>query len=555
VSAVPLLLSGMMGAGKSAVGRRVATRLGRPFVDLDEAIAAADGRAIPAIFDEDGEAAFRRLEAAELRRTLDLRPEAVVALGGGALLDPRLRAETLERAVVVNLNASTDTLVRRLSSEAAGRPMLAGEELPARLAELRVVRRQTYAAPPIQVSTDGRTIDDVVAEVAQRATAEQRLFGCASDRRRLLLLTDAGPCPLFLGEGAIDHLGDALEALGFAPGPVFVVVDEGAAAFGEQACAALQRAGHEVTRSSFPSGEQHKTPGTLARLWSEAAQARIARDRPFISIGGGVCGDVTGFAAATYQRGVPFVQVPTTLLAMIDASVGGKTAVDLPEGKNLAGAFHQPAAVLLDKRSLTTLPQAILRQGFAEMVKHALLEGDAALSDLERRTTRSFASALDDGGWLDDALLRSSVAVKARIVAADYREGGLRRVLNLGHTFAHALELCDGFNIGHGDAVAVGLCAALQYRRGHPACDALLPRVSRLLDWAGLPTSVAEATDDPPSPAALVAAMGGDKKVKDGTLHLVLLDGAGAPVVEPATEPERLNAAWERTMTRAKERP
>jgi shikimate kinase/3-dehydroquinate synthase len=273
VSAVPLLLSGMMGAGKSAVGRRVATRLGRPFVDLDEAIAAADGRAIPAIFDEDGEAAFRRLEAAELRRTLDLRPEAVVALGGGALLDPRLRAETLERAVVVNLNASTDTLVRRLSSEAAGRPMLAGEELPARLAELRVVRRQTYAAPPIQVSTDGRTIDDVVAEVAQRATAEQRLFGCASDRRRLLLLTDAGPCPLFLGEGAIDHLGDALEALGFAPGPVFVVVDEGAAAFGEQACAALQRAGHEVTRSSFPSGEQHKTPGTLARLWSETGRS------------------------------------------------------------------------------------------------------------------------------------------------------------------------------------------------------------------------------------------------------------------------------------------
>jgi shikimate kinase/3-dehydroquinate synthase len=547
---VPLLLSGMMGAGKSTVGRHVATTLGRPFIDLDEAIVERAGRSIPAIFDADGEAAFRALEAAELRQVLDGDASAVVALGGGALIDDSLRQEALDRAVVVGLDATVDTLVDRLEDDSGERPKLAAGDRRATLRQLLDSRRAAYAAAPIHVRTDGRAVEDVAAEVVERAVADERLFIAGGERRRLVLQTDEGPCPLHIGRGVIDQLDDALTAVDLRPGPVFVVVDEGAAAFGDQAEAALTRAGHQVTRTIFTGSEAAKTPATLARLWSEAAAAKMARDRPFISVGGGVCGDVTGFAAATYQRGVPFVQVPTTLLAMIDASVGGKTAVDLPEGKNLAGAFHQPRTVLLDREALTTLPPNVFRQGVAEMIKHALLDGEEALDDLLTCTQRPFGDALAKDGWLDDRRLRRSVAVKARIVAADYREGGLRRVLNLGHTFAHALELCAGYAVPHGDAVAIGLCAALRFRADHPPSRALLPRVEALLRWAGLPTAVDEALDDTaPSPEALADAMAGDKKVKDGQLHLVLLDAVGRPIVVPVTDASRLRATWEQSMS------
>ncbi|MDP9197710.1 MAG: 3-dehydroquinate synthase [Pseudomonadota bacterium] len=294
-------------------------------------------------------------------------------------------------------------------------------------------------------------------------------------------------------------------------------------------------AGRPFARCVLPGGEQQKTLGAVATVIDALVAARVNRDGLVLALGGGVVGDIAGFAAATYQRGIAFVQLPTTLLAQVDSAVGGKTGVNHPGGKNLIGAFHQPSAVITDTDTLGTLPDRELRAGFAEIVKAALVADATFYSWIEEHADRVLAR---DPAALEQAIRRACV-IKAAIVAADERENGPRMVLNLGHSFAHAIEAGAGFgHVLHGEAVAAGivLAAELSARMGLlPGADAM--RVRELLLRVGLPV-------DPPrlGRARMLELMGMDKKVADGRLRLVLLEGIGAATISADYPPDVLDA-------------
>jgi 3-dehydroquinate synthase len=287
-----------------------------------------------------------------------------------------------------------------------------------------------------------------------------------------------------------------------------------------------------------PSGERHKTLETVRGVYDTLLAARLERRSPVIALGGGVVGDTAGFAAATYLRGVPFVQCPTSLLAMVDASVGGKVGVNVPQGKNLIGAFYQPMAVVVDPLVLQTLPPRELRCGLAECVKHGVIRDPGLFDWIEERVAR--IQAIDPAVMTE--LVARNVAIKARVVEEDEKESGVRAHLNFGHTFAHAIEATSGYGtIEHGEAVALGMAAATQLAVDLGRCDAaLLARLTALLEKIGLPTRAELAATE-----ELLAAMRLDKKVKAGRMRLVLPDRLGAvSIVEDAPE-DAVRAAWE----------
>lgn len=333
--------------------------------------------------------------------------------------------------------------------------------------------------------------------------------------------------PIEFGAGLAARAGERLAAWGLQTGPLALVSEEQLLDLhGGPLQASLQAAGFEPVPCPIPGGEANKTLGTLSALFPRFAAAGLDRGSTVLALGGGVVGDLAGLAAATWLRGVPFVQVPTSLLAMVDSSVGGKTAVDLPEGKNLVGAFKQPEGVLIDPCLLATLPLPELRAGLGEVVKHGLIGAPELFAELEAQPA-SFLDVSDPAAWAPR--LRAAVAVKAEVVSEDPLERGRRAVLNLGHTFGHALELCSDYTLRHGEAVAIGLVAAAELSALIGLADsALADRVRSCLRGLGLPVSFAGAT-----PAQIRAAMGQDKKRSKGTLRFVLLREIGQPVLEP----------------------
>ena len=304
--------------------------------------------------------------------------------------------------------------------------------------------------------------------------------------------------------------------------------------FLEQLAVALAREGVEVLRIILPDGEDHKDWQTLNAVFDALLGKRRGRDTTLVALGGGVIGDLTGFAAATYQRGVHYIQIPTTLLAQVDSSVGGKTAINHPLGKNMIGAFHQPRLVLADMDTLKTLPERELRSGLAEVIKHGLIRDAAFFNWLEANIERLLSR---DAEALARAVLRS-VEIKADIVAQDERESGLRRVLNFGHTFGHAIETALGYGVWlHGEAIAAGMVMAADLSRqlGYLS-DADTARIRSLLQRAGLPTAAKGIT-----PARVQQLMSVDKKVKDGRIHFVLLERLGAATLRDDVPSEALD--------------
>jgi 3-dehydroquinate synthase len=338
--------------------------------------------------------------------------------------------------------------------------------------------------------------------------------------------------------GALERLGALVRAA--APDERCAIVGDEAVLniYGGPAEQALRRGGFEAVVHAVPSGERHKTLETVRGVYDTLLAAKLERRSPVIALGGGVVGDTAGFAAATYLRGVPFVQCPTSLLAMVDASVGGKVGVNVPQGKNLIGAFYQPMAVVVDPLVLQTLPPRELRCGLAECVKHGVIRDPGLFDWIEERVAR--IQAIDPAVMTE--LVARNVAIKARVVEEDEKESGVRAHLNFGHTFAHAIEATSGYGtIEHGEAVALGMAAATQLAVDLGRCDAaLLARLTALLEKIGLPTRAELAATE-----ELLAAMRLDKKVKAGRMRLVLPDRLGAvSIVEDAPE-DAVRAAWE----------
>ena len=492
-----LFLYGPPGSGKSTIGRALARRLWLPFYDLDDLIEASVGRTIPEIFTGDGEAGFRELERQALSDLLQETP-GLVALGGGALTMEDTRKLAESAGPVLCLTADIETLLKRLqkSSASVKRPLLAGD-MESRLNSLLARRERHYAGFAKHLDTSGLEAE-AAARLAQIALGRFRVQGMNQ------------PYDVIIQHGGLSSLGRRLRSRGLN-GPLALVSDDNVAPLHAQTViAGLESAGYCVSLLTIPAGEQHKTMQTIQQIWGGFLEAGLERSSTVIALGGGVVGDLTGFAAATYLRGVRWINLPTTLLAMADSSLGGKTGADLPQGKNLVGAFYPPSLVLADPQVLETLPEVELRSGMAEVIKHGIISDPSLFEKME----------------LAD-IVRRAMAVKIEVIEADPYERGQRAALNLGHTIGHALETASEYRLRHGEAIAIGMVveAALAERIGL-AQPGLSGQIRSILLAAGLPVQIPDTIQR----QAILAAAGVDKKKHAGKLRFALPKAIGEVV-------------------------
>ncbi len=463
-----LVVVGLPGSGKTAIGRRVAARHTARFIDLDEEIEDAAGARIPEIFEREGEAGFRKRERAAIEAlgAPDQSPKLtrVIAPGGGAIVDPRNRWRLFRGRRTVWLDVRPEVVAQRLRRSPTVRPLVAGRDPLGAVRDLAAARARFYAAGTRVpgVAEMASVVDAVDAVVTGEAAAP--LAATPASAGTVLLRAETRLGRLVIGDGILAAEVDAaLRDVGARR--AIVLSEPGAwAAVGSRLSGDLASRGWAVERVLLPQGEDAKRLSIVETVASELARLRVERREPLLAVGGGALGDTAGFVAATYLRGVPFIQVPTTLVAQLDSSIGGKTGVDLPEGKNLVGAFHQPAAIIADVAALSTLDLRQRRAALAEAAKMAALGDERLFRTLEAEGAAVAAGdpAATDSGALAEIVERSAWA-KVEVVLADEREAGARMALNLGHTLGHAIEAAAGFrDLLHGEAVAYGLRAAVR---------------------------------------------------------------------------------------------
>ncbi len=486
-----IVITGFMGTGKTTVGEIVARQLDCKFVDMDEVIEQRTGLSIPQIFHSYGEGFFRAIELG-LAHELATQSGLVIATGGGTLVADELREVMGQQATLVCLNA-TEAEIRERLAETDGRPLAGDWE------RLLAQRQAAYAKITHQIETSGKSPAEIADEIA--ALAQQPLH---------VKTPAGGGYKIWIGQGILNGIDRHIDAMGLRDHVVVVSNDKVAPLYGEGLVSKLPHA----DLIAVADGEEHKNLGTVSRIYDEMLALGADRHTVLIALGGGVTGDIAGYAAATYMRGIRLIQMPTTLLSMVDSSVGGKVGVDLPQGKNLIGAFKQPQLVVIDTDVLETLPALQWRCGMAEVIKHGLI---------------SRPSLLDPKLWEKEnivQLVREAVQVKVQVVEADPFEQGIRAHLNLGHTFAHAIEKVTHYAVPHGEAVAIGLVKAARLSRNLGLIDAgLVERIEAILKQIGLPIDIDLDAH------SWYAAMSTDKKWKAGKSRFVLLKGLGAATI------------------------
>jgi shikimate kinase / 3-dehydroquinate synthase len=514
-----IVLVGLMGAGKTSIGKRLAARLGLPFLDADAEIERAAGCTIPELFARYGEPYFRDGEKKVIRRLLAGGP-VVVAYGGGAFMDGETRRVTRERAISVWLRCQLPTLVRRVATR-DNRPLLANQNHTATLARLMDQRYPVYAEADVIVDCGDEMPETTTTKVLDALTAH-------TPPRRLPVRLSSTSYDVVIGDGLLARAGALLAPV--LPQKRAVVVSDANVArlHMKTVLGALGDNGIQTTSVVVPAGEATKTIDGYVSLVDQLLEARVERRTSVIALGGGVVGDLAGFAAATTLRGLPFVQIPTTLLAQVDSSVGGKTAVNSKRGKNLIGAFYQPRIVLADTGALATLPPRELRAGYAEIVKAGLI-GDAGFFTW---CERHGAAVVSGDRAAQAEAIEKACAFKAEVVGDDEREekpNDGRALLNLGHTFGHALEAEYGYDGGllHGEGVAIGLGLAfrLSEKLGHCSAEDV-DRVISHIAAVGMAPDL-RSLNRRFSAASLIGHMRRDKKVRDGALNFVLVHGIG----------------------------
>ncbi|HEX2915543.1 MAG TPA: 3-dehydroquinate synthase [Chloroflexia bacterium] len=571
-----IFIIGFSGTGKTSTGKALAQLLSYEYIDTDLQIEADTGRSVPAIFEQDGEAAFREIESATLEKICEGNYQ-VVATGGGIVLSKQNRTAMTANGYVFCLEARPESIYVRLlldsssRQEAAERPLLRGDDQFERITKLKASREPLYAEADWTIHTDFLSPEEVAAEIVrvlpwvQRRGDKQQRGGAGSPAtpgaphaaarpqpfhrghefgtlkqetagsqqaanlpgQHLTVKTSVGSYPILFGEGLLPRLGSLVRELELAQAgrAIFIISDEQVGpVYLNSIQSSLQEAGFRVKFQLVPAGEETKSLVQTSRLYDWLAEERAERKDLIIALGGGVVGDLTGFVAATWLRGLPFIQVPTTLLAMVDSSVGGKTGVNHPTGKNLIGSFYPPVAVVADVTTLASLPERARNSGWAEVVKHAVIPGagseQEALARFERLEKSLPALQAGDQETLA-AILRESVAVKAGVVEQDERETGLRITLNYGHTYAHALESAGNYHtLLHGEAVAIGMQGAARLAEKMGLCSSdFVQRQKALLEVFGLPTSARSYGLDR---ATILSSMKLDKKVESGAIRWIL---------------------------------
>jgi shikimate kinase / 3-dehydroquinate synthase len=538
-----ITITGFSGSGKTEVARLVASRLGWQAVDADEYIEAKTGRAVPDIIRQDGELAFRDVEASTFAE-LASRENTAVAAGGGAVMHEPTRRSIVEAGLVVRLLATAETTEARVGADVKQRerPIRGNGSSVARIVDQRAA---VYDLADFTVSTDVLTPEEVSDEVVRLYTLfGERAFSRPGRIQQLMrtpsvlpvildtpgattiIRTASGEYPVYAGWGALDQLGEHTKRLTRAR-RAFLISDEAVIKqWGETAISSLRQAGLDTAAFALPPGDASKSLGQAAEVYDWLATQRAERRDVIVALGGGMVCDFAGFIAGTYLRGMPVVQAPTSLLAMVDASIGGKTAVNHAGAKNIVGLFYQPRAVIADVGTLKTLPRRALIEGMGEVIKHAMIRDAELLTLLEER--------LDDLMALEPEFATSVIArnmqIKGAVVSEDEREtGGVRELLNYGHTLGHAFEAAGGYeSLLHGEAVGAGMVAAGEIgRRLGITPDALVERQNRLIERAGLPMRPPRGLDR----ARIRAALALDKKVVAGGQRWVLLEDIGRPIV------------------------
>ena len=490
-----IFLYGPSGSGKTTVGKLLAKSLGMPCLDMDAEIEQTTGNTIQRYMLENGEAAFREMESSVLRKIVD-GPKKVIALGGGTLLRDENRVLAQSCGKVIFLNAEPRILIARLAQDSNRRPLLTGE-LEKSLITLLKDREAHYSSFPIRV--DASLPPEKVALDIQMHLGRFHLRNMGSSY------------DVLVQEGGLDSLGEMLRSREFDE-KILIVSDENVAPlYAERVIASLQASRYSAAKFIIPAGEKHKNIETVLTLWHGFAEANLNRKSLVIALGGGIVSDLVGFCAATFMRGCSWAAIPTTLLAMVDAAIGGKTGFDLPEGKNLAGAFYPPKFVLADPDVLLTLPVREMRAGLAEVIKHGII-ADPDLFYL-------CADGLENVISQKNVIVRRAMAVKVKIVEEDPFEQSSRALLNFGHTVGHAVELVSKFSMLHGEAVAVGMVAEAKLAERLSISDSgLANSLIEALSKLGLPVDI--PGDLPHN--ELVRAMKMDKKKTNRSVRFSL---------------------------------
>lgn len=518
-----LILTGFMGTGKSTVGRALAARMRLPFSDCDAEIEAVAAKPISRIFAEDGERAFRTLESRVLASLLN-NESSVIALGGGTLCSPENLEQVKHAGAVICLAADPAVIYQRVSAHPGKRPMLKVAEPLATIRDLLETRQPSYAKADVQVNTSNLDPHEVVEQVFDWLSRVRVNLGERSYE-------------ILIEEGCHATLGSFLANLADPVSSVTVISNRDIdRQFGDPLRASLESAGLSHHTLLVPAGERFKSLETAGRLYGDLIQRKMDRKSVIVALGGGVIGDLAGFVAATYERGIRFVQVPTSLLAHVDSSVGGKVGVNHPQGKNMIGAFLQPIGVFIDPTSLNTLPMRELRSGLAEVVKYGVIWDADFFAYLENHVDqilRTDTQAIRH-------IIRRSCQIKAHVVEEDERESSLRAILNYGHTVAHAVETYTSYErYTHGEAVAIGMVVAARIAHGMGMLRAEpVHRLMRLLERFNLPTHLPKA-----DPGVLMSLMDTDKKAVAGKVNFVLPSSIGRVEITSAVTRDVLRRA------------
>jgi len=503
-----VVLTGFMGTGKTTVGKLLANYLNYRFIDTDELIESRNNRSISDIFQELGEDAFREMERAIVKEIAEL-DGVVISTGGRLMLEPENVNVLSHNSRVLCLVATPDEILTRiLDDQGHKRPLLSVPNPQQRIVELLQERNDKYRRFP-QIVTDEKKPADIAKGLVEFINTSPKSLTVENPQKRYEYIVGAGLLPFIRQLAGIE-------------GEAVIITDKVVGGLYGPSCYSI---GHII---EIPSGRQNKSLDTVQSVYDQLIDKGFDRSGTIISLGGSVVGDIAGYVAATYMRGVNFIQCPTSLIAMVDTSVGGKTSIDLPQGKNMIGVYKQPTKVIADVATLQTLPQVDFASGMAEVIKHGLIAESNLLEQVEQGywaknwdRSPSYISELQ-------RLVAQAIQVKINIVQADPFEQGQRSILNLGHTFAYAIEQVSKNAYRHGEAVSMGLVAAanLSARLGY--CDiSLLRRIEDLLESVSLPTRIPSHI----KPDALLQAMQHDKKKRAGQLRFILLRGIGQAFV------------------------
>ncbi|MGK2905943.1 MAG: 3-dehydroquinate synthase [Desulfuromonadales bacterium] len=499
-----IILTGFMGTGKTTIGRLVAEKLNYEFIDTDQLIEDQTGCTIAEFFRVQGEAAFRKLEA-ELAQELAHREGLVISTGGRMMLDPVNAAALNKKGRIFCLVATPEEILQRVARDGNVRPLLQVSNPLEHIVELLQQREKGYKRFS-QLETTEKLPVVIAGELAEFIQGKRDV--------RLEISAPTLDYEFIVGNGILPFV----TSLAKIDGPAVIITDESVAPLYAQSCGMID------TVIAVPPGRQHKTLATAQSIYEQLLDADFDRSGTIIALGGTVISELAGFVAATYMRGVDCVQCPTSLLAMVDTSIGGKVGVDLPQGKNLIGAFKQPKIVIADVATLQSMPPRAFASGMAEVIKHSLIADSDLLQKIESGNRIHAAGELQQQAPQLQALVAQAIQVKINIIQEDPYDQGRRAVLNFGHTFANAIERLSRHEIRHGEAVAMGMVAAIHLSHNLGFCtNQLQERVESVLSETGLPIRIPANL----RPEQLIQAMSSDKKKKAGKLRYVLIRSIG----------------------------